>query len=157
MVEGKSAPAICPEGESQYIEMYPDVSVGTTGSKPKKGFKSAFDHWQSFGQSEGRIYSCESIFADHNIFKEDLWRPQPADKCSVGEAIYKMQWNHVGKVVAEGTFESAYYHWRHHGNAEGKDYYCEEELKFLKLGNDPVLTKMIKSSEDNSYFQVRNL
>jgi len=135
--------APCPEGESQYMDMYPHVKIRTAGSDPN--FITAFVHWLHIGKAEGNIYSCDNRFSKHGLFKDDLWRPYPEETCSVGEAIYKLLSPDVAKAIAEGLFPpSAYTHWKLYGFEEGKDFYCEEALKILGVETDTVLTKMIE-------------
>mmetsp|Transcript_38122 Transcript_38122/g.92729 ORF Transcript_38122/g.92729 Transcript_38122/m.92729 type:complete len:799 (-) Transcript_38122:70-2466(-) len=44
----------CPEGEKLYFSMYQDVRIALEDSR-----KTAFSHWKSHGQKEGRIYACD--------------------------------------------------------------------------------------------------
>lgn len=141
----------CPEGELQYMDLYPDENI-QSGPNKNRGFRTAFAHWQRVGQAEGKQYFCVRQFSKHKLFKDDLWRPGPKQTCSVGEAIYKMQWPDIAKAIDEEIVPSAFAHWKYDGFAEGKDFYCEDDLKHLKLETDLVLTNMIEIAKGKSYY-----
>jgi len=120
--------AWCLEGDRTYKKKYPDVAKAVRDG----AFKNAFAHYQASGKREGRIYTCDYAPGYHKFFLEqELWRPKPKRKCAIGERMYLHQHEGVRNSVAMEIFSSGFEHWQKHGYLEGKDYYCNYDLKKL--------------------------
>lgn len=87
------------------------------------------------GQAKRKERESFTSSSEMRLFENDLWRPNPKQLCSVGETIYKQNRADVAKAIDKGKIPSAFFHWTHYGKAEGIDYYCEDDLKFLRVGN----------------------
>ena len=109
----------CPEGEESYLSRRPDVKEAVEAG----ALESAYVHWIQHGRKEGLEYLCfEGAAKVHNLFRNDIWLPQAP--CEVGETMYVRQFPDVGKAMKAGSFESAFQHWKDHGIAEERVYYC---------------------------------
>ena len=66
------------------------------------------------------------------LFATDLWIPTKS--CPEGEALYMKLYPDVSAAVEKKMFQSAFHHWRDHGQHEGRSYVCrniEDDSKKL--------------------------
>ena len=142
----------CPEGESLYKEMYPDVAEWLKTHAKWTGYH----HYKKNGVKEGRVYTC-------NATKVALWKnctaectastyedeigtgtiqpgqkdqyhpivttvtmidPKKVKKCDKGEEFYLLMYPDIKRAIQRKRFPSAYNHWKRAGYLEGREYYC---------------------------------
>jgi hypothetical protein len=107
---GKEVTEMCETGEKMYKQNYPDVEKSI-----ETGYlASAWEHFDTFGSQEGRIYHC--CDAPCNFVETHA--------CSVGESAYRAEYPDVAEAIETGSFQSAFDHFRRFGRSDGRNYGC---------------------------------
>jgi hypothetical protein len=141
----------CPEGEQRYKKKYRDLATVLSKVKKtkynkknrnqeKQAFSSAFDHWCRVGAAEGRTYFCDY---NANLFKTEIWATAPTGPCPVGEKLYKIQYPAVSEMIKTGDIRSGYREWQRYGKEKGRNYFCEDDLRALKLPEDSWVMRLL--------------
>ena len=141
---------LCPDGESLYREMYPDVAQWLETRRKWSGYH----HYKKNGANEGRIYTCNATKIAlwqnctspctsptieeersltikpgqkdqyHPIVTVQMKDPKKVKKCDKGEELYQIMYPDIKRAIKRKRFPSAYNHWKRAGSLEGREYYC---------------------------------